>query len=228
MLCRECVQHDPASVLSKNGTMPNLLPTTQSKKNRLLKFVIGTTVGALHVVLMWHLSQSTTTREYKSRPRMALVLIKELTLKLPHPPSMIPIEKPMLQESRIPMKHVHGTSSIADSGGEQAASNSSTVAEPTGTIQNSSEQTQAVSTAQGQRNTAGGLQLFPTEHFDLGPRQKSYAEQANEQLHPGAPRNALAENIKSAGIPDCMKDAAPGGLLGLPFLIYNATTGKCK
>jgi len=60
------------------------------------------------------------------------------------------------------------------------------------------------------------------------PHQKSYAELASEQLKTGERRDGLAEGIKNAGIPDCLKDDQGGGLLGLPIAIYKATTGKCK
>lgn len=51
---------------------------------------------------------------------------------------------------------------------------------------------------------------------------------ANEQMKVGERRDALAEGIKSAAIPDCLKDDQGGGLLGLPITIYKATTGKCR
>lgn len=63
---------------------------------------------------------------------------------------------------------------------------------------------------------------------DGAPRQKSYSEMANEQIKVGERRDALADGIKSAAIPDCLKDDQSGGLLGLPIMIYKATTGKCR
>jgi hypothetical protein len=79
----------------------------------------------------------------------------------------------------------------------------------------------------GMDSTApGGAALMLPDHYrDTRPRQKSYAEMANEQLNPGEHRNRLAESIKEAVVPDCMSG---GGLLGLPVIIYKAVNGKCK
>jgi hypothetical protein len=60
------------------------------------------------------------------------------------------------------------------------------------------------------------------------PRARSYAQLANEQLNTGERGNALAASIKNAGVPDCLTQSQGGGLLGLPVVLYNAATGKCK
>jgi hypothetical protein len=61
-----------------------------------------------------------------------------------------------------------------------------------------------------------------------GRHQKSYADLANEKLNITKHKDALAEGIKSAAVPDCLNDSQGGGLLGLPFVFYRASTGKCK
>lgn len=76
---------------------------------------------------------------------------------------------------------------------------------------------------------AGVSTLILPDHQDRRPRQKSYAEQANAQLNPQERRDRLAEGIKAAGVPDCLKDGeGGGGLIALPVLIYKAANGQCK
>jgi hypothetical protein len=39
---------------------------------------------------------------------------------------------------------------------------------------------------------------------------------------------ALAAGIKGAAIPDCLSEGPAGGLLGIPIILYRASSGKCK
>lgn len=41
-------------------------------------------------------------------------------------------------------------------------------------------------------------------------------------------KDALAEGIKGAAIPDCLSEGPGGGLLGIPIILYRASSGKCK
>lgn len=75
------------------------------------------------------------------------------------------------------------------------------------------------------RASIGAPLILPDHYRDTQPRQKSYAEMANEQLNPGGPRNSLAEGIKKAVVPEC---TSGGGLLGLPVIVYKAVNGKCR
>lgn len=75
------------------------------------------------------------------------------------------------------------------------------------------------------RASIGAPLILPDHYRDTQPRQKSYAEMANEQLNPGGPRNSLAEGIKKAVVPEC---TSGGGLLGLPVIIYKTVNGKCR
>lgn len=72
-----------------------------------------------------------------------------------------------------------------------------------------------------------GLNLTLPANGQLDPERKSYAERANEQLQVRQ-KNALAEGIQNAVVPDCLHDDQGGGLLGLPIAVYRAAKGKCK
>lgn len=59
------------------------------------------------------------------------------------------------------------------------------------------------------------------------PRAQSYVEQANAQLNRGARRDALAEGIQNAAVPDCTEEGQRLGLLALPVLVLRAASGRC-
>lgn len=63
---------------------------------------------------------------------------------------------------------------------------------------------------------------------DRLPAGRSVAWIANESLGAGAPRDVLAERIQQAGRPDCWRDGVPGGLLGVPLWVYQASAGQCR
>ncbi|RQO37074.1 hypothetical protein DBR37_02445 [Herminiimonas sp. KBW02] len=79
---------------------------------------------------------------------------------------------------------------------------------------------------QGQPNRKSALVLpdFRDAYF----KQKSAGEKANEQLNPDGKRDQWAAGIQRAAVPDCVDEQVGGGLLGIPILIYKATSGKCK
>jgi hypothetical protein len=62
-----------------------------------------------------------------------------------------------------------------------------------------------------------------------GPRQRSLAEMANEQLNGGrAPRDKLADGIAGGGVPDCIAPNAGGSLFGMLTIPFAAARGKCN
>ena len=72
----------------------------------------------------------------------------------------------------------------------------------------------------------------------MKPRQKSFAELANEQLNPGGRKNKFVAAMESAEMPDCLGKEQTGkvnqgqiqfnGLLAAPALAVQAVQGKCK
>lgn len=72
----------------------------------------------------------------------------------------------------------------------------------------------------------------------MKPRQKSFAELANEQLNPGGRKNKFAGAIEEAQIPDCLGkeqtgsvsqgQANAGGLFAGLAIAVQAAQGKCK
>ncbi|MBK7006427.1 MAG: hypothetical protein IPH37_15950 [Burkholderiales bacterium] len=82
-----------------------------------------------------------------------------------------------------------------------------------------------VAPGSGNTTPSDSILIIPDHYRGTRPRQKSYAEMANEQLNTGEHRDRLADGIKEAVVPDCMSDS---GLLGLPVIIYKAVNGKCK
>ena len=70
------------------------------------------------------------------------------------------------------------------------------------------------------------------------PRQKSFAELANEQLNPGGRKDKFVGAMEGAGKPDCLGTNQTGsanvgpigftGLLAGPALAAQALQGKCK
>ncbi len=81
------------------------------------------------------------------------------------------------------------------------------------------------SAAAGGPSGSGGI--YP-DYMKMKPRQKSFAELANEQLNPGGRRNKLADSIDAAEMPDCLAANQAGGLLAAPLIALKAATGKCK
>ncbi len=73
----------------------------------------------------------------------------------------------------------------------------------------------------------GAGQTYPYL-MNLQPRQKSFAELANEQLNPGGRRDKFADAIDAAEKPDCLAGNQAGGLLAAPLIAFKAATGKCK
>lgn len=59
-------------------------------------------------------------------------------------------------------------------------------------------------------------------------KQRSAGDMANEQLNPNGKQDRLAQGIQRAGVPHCVDEKVGMGLLGIPVLIYKATSGKCK
>ncbi len=72
----------------------------------------------------------------------------------------------------------------------------------------------------------------------MQPRQKSFAELANEQLNPGGRKNKFVAAMEGAATPDCLGKEQTGtvsqgqvnfnGLLAGPALAAQALQGKCK
>jgi hypothetical protein len=60
------------------------------------------------------------------------------------------------------------------------------------------------------------------------PRQKSFAELANEQLNPGGRRDKFADAVDAAEKPDCATAYQGMGLLAAPVIAFKAATDKCK
>jgi hypothetical protein len=70
------------------------------------------------------------------------------------------------------------------------------------------------------------------------PRQKSFAELANEQLNPGGRKDKFAAAMEGAQTPDCLGTNQTGhvsqgqvnfnGLLAGPAIAAQALQGKCK
>jgi hypothetical protein len=70
------------------------------------------------------------------------------------------------------------------------------------------------------------------------PRQKSFAELANEQLNPGGHKNKFEAAMEGAAKPDCLGTNQTGsvnmggvnlnGLMAGPALAAQALQGKCK
>ncbi len=70
------------------------------------------------------------------------------------------------------------------------------------------------------------------------PRQKSFAELANEQLNPGGHKDKFVGAMEAAGKPDCLGNNQTGstssgqvnmnGLFAAPALAAQALQGKCK
>lgn len=69
--------------------------------------------------------------------------------------------------------------------------------------------------------------IYP-DYMKMRPRQKSFAELANEQLNPGGRRDKFVDAVDGAEKPDCLAVNQPGGLLAAPMIAYKAATGKCK
>lgn len=69
--------------------------------------------------------------------------------------------------------------------------------------------------------------IYPT-NMEKRPRQKSFAEMANEQLNPGGRRDKFVESVDAAEKPDCLAANQAGGLLAAPLIAFKAATGKCK
>jgi hypothetical protein len=57
---------------------------------------------------------------------------------------------------------------------------------------------------------------------------ESLAELANKQLGTAQKTDLLAEGIRNSAIADCLHEKQGGGLLGLPIILYKASTGKCQ
>ena len=62
----------------------------------------------------------------------------------------------------------------------------------------------------------------------MAPRQRSFADMANEQLNGNQRRDKLAEAISSAGKSDCLSANKDADLLGLITLPFAAASDKCK
>jgi hypothetical protein len=69
--------------------------------------------------------------------------------------------------------------------------------------------------------------IYPN-YMEKRPRQKSFAEMANEQLNPGGRRDKFVDSVDAAEKPDCLAANQAGGLLAAPLIAYKAATGKCK
>ena len=62
-----------------------------------------------------------------------------------------------------------------------------------------------------------------------GPaRTQSLADMANAQLNGGRRRDAMADGVSQAELPDCVGPNAGASLLSLVTLPIAAATGKCK
>ena len=72
----------------------------------------------------------------------------------------------------------------------------------------------------------------------MQPRQKSFAELANEKLNPGGRKNKFVAAMEGAANPDCLGkeqtgtvsqgQVSFGGLMAGPALAAQALQGKCK
>ncbi|MBK6595364.1 MAG: hypothetical protein IPG23_23075 [Burkholderiales bacterium] len=70
------------------------------------------------------------------------------------------------------------------------------------------------------------------------PRQKSFAELANEQLNPGGRKDKFVAAMEGAQMPDCLGTNQTGqvaqgqvnfnGLFAAPAIAAQALQGKCK
>ena len=87
--------------------------------------------------------------------------------------------------------------------------------------------------------SGSGLNLnYPYLMKPPPPRQKSYAELANEQLNPGGHKDKFVSGMEAAGKPDCLGTNQTGnsnigpvalsGLFAAPGIAVQALQGKCK
>ena len=84
---------------------------------------------------------------------------------------------------------------------------------------------------------SGPSTLYP-DYMKMKPRQKSFAELANEQLNPGGRKNKFVGAIEDAQVPDCLGkeqtgtvsqgQVNAGGLFAGLALAAQAAQGKCK
>jgi hypothetical protein len=79
--------------------------------------------------------------------------------------------------------------------------------------------------------------IYP-DYMKMQPRQKSFAELANEQLNPGGRKNKFVAAVEGAQVQDCLGKEQTGrvsigsanfdGLMAGPALAAQALQGKCK
>lgn len=206
--------------------------TTEPKTSQPMRAVVGVGVCLLHVLALWVVWRATLPSHphpLRESRRMEMVYIRSLA-PTPVPPLKAPADgmKP-LAPNRNPVTQALRAVPKAPSTAMTWPSPQPPTPVDAHEAQDvaadaSREQGSIPSTKPG----SSDLVLTLPSGKDWSPRQRSYAELANEQMNAGERRDGLAEGIKSAAIPDCLRDDQGGGLLGLPITVYKAATGKCK
>ena len=94
------------------------------------------------------------------------------------------------------------------------------------------------SAVQAPGGAAGGSGLVYPNYMERRPRQKSFAELANEQLNPGGRKDKFVAAMEGAQTPDCLGTNQTGqvnqgqvsfnGLFAAPAIAAQALQGKCK
>lgn len=225
----------PRSVRSPaDAAVRVFLPTTLAHRRRRLLAAVGL-ASLAHLALLWWLAQTTVARAPSVATRAAAavwVTVQQAVRVGPRAPAS-PAETPPARP-RVAMQ------GAADAPPPRVLSPlpPTTTAPVTSTASQAAMPTEAgVRAAAPADGAAPGLAAQPPGTaaplvLELRPerrqpRVQSYAEQANAQLNRGARRDALAEGIQDAAVPDCTEEGQRLGLLALPVLVLRAASGRC-